>query len=878
MQTFTKLTVVAGISLCSLYTAPAFAQGGENLTLEEIVITGRKREESLQEVPISISVLSDSLILDAGIVSQNDLFELVPGIHYDEAIDRNSALPSVRGVQSNEVATNRTKVTAFIDGMPILGSQGSIQFGDVQQVEVYRGPQSASFGRSTFGGAINYITKDPSTEFEGSLSLDLNDYGRKILSGVFSGPLTDNIGYILNLSKEDSDALDDYVASDGTEYGTRGTEAISGKLVFNPSEAMEIEVALSRVETEDGPSVRYFISQDARDACFDGTVTAGMGGGVYGTGTVDCDWEQGVQIAAQNDRAALLIANGETDEDRLFLAEAQSLPADQVGGFDTRDRATVQIDYLFDNGSALQFSGMKSEENYIRGSDNSRRADDEINIALNTMTGFYDVITGGPMATLGIIMSDPTDIEETYAEVRWVSPSEERLRYVVGASYYDYSFTTTIYFGGYGAILQGQDAIDRYNALVGNDGVISSISNPRQIFDEAATNQGMFFNAAYDLTDRLTLTLEGRYQSDDTGGTDTTSGVSGSSTTNAFLPRLSFNYNLNDSTSFYGQLAKGNNPGGVNVGFFNPANIATLDNGIPDGLNSGTATATCDGSVAAQADASCNSFYVDYDSQAFVAFDEETLINLEFGMKGAAFDNRLQYAAAIYKMEWKDQAQSVNLDWDNPNPAAIGFENTTNRTFVNEGDLDMQGLEFEGTYQLNDNWRVRGTFSYLDATYADYCSVGVVGSGLDTDPNRVVAATSDRPYSCYDVSGLDVAEQPATSFSLSPSFSSDLDSGIRFNARADIRFEGEEYLDQVNVAQKKAVSTINLSAGVSSDSWTATLYVNNVLDEDYPADFGAGNDYSITTDTAGLGGNFQSNYIVTPRAPRTIGLRASYSF
>ena len=165
-----KKLLAAGISLCMLYSAPNFAQdaAGDAYSLEEIVVTARKREESLQEVPVSISVLGENLIADANILSQNDLFELVPGIYYDEGPDRNAAFPSVRGVQSNEIATNRTKVTAFIDGMPILGSQGALGFGNVAQVEVYRGPQSAAFGRSTFGGAINYVTRDPGEEFDGS--------------------------------------------------------------------------------------------------------------------------------------------------------------------------------------------------------------------------------------------------------------------------------------------------------------------------------------------------------------------------------------------------------------------------------------------------------------------------------------------------------------------------------------------------------------------------------------------------------------------------------------------------------------------------------------------------------------------------------------
>lgn len=860
-----KLLLAGGAVFSLLSPTASFAQSEDevNLLLEEIVVTGRKREESLQDVPISITVVGEGLIKDAGILTQRDLFELTPGIHYDEPIDRNSASPSVRGVQSNEVATNRTKVTQFIDGMPVLGSQGNIQFGDIQQVEVYRGPQSAAFGRSTFGGAINYITRDPSDEFGGNVNVDVDDYGKRILGASISGPINDQLGFMLSANVEDSDAPNEFVATDGIEYGTRSSESISGKLVFNPSDELSVDLSFSHVESDDGPRVAYFVSQEARDACFDGTTIVDMGAGVYASGEYNCDWEQGAQIASQHDRAAVLAAMGETNEDILFIAGAQSVPASEVGSFDEKDRLSLQVDYALDNGSLVQVSAFVGDEYYIRNTTTGNSGlgpnGEGLSIIDNTIVNplappgppaqFPYTVSADMGAAVGVIMSDPTEIEETYFETRWVSPSEDRLRFVVGASYYDYDFLTNLYFGGYGAILQGQSALDRYQALTGVD-----LSAPTQVFQETATNVGAFFNVTYDVNESLTVTAEGRYQADDAGGTDTTSGASGSIKTTAFLPRLSFNYSVDDDTSFYGQIARGNNPGGVNVGFFNPGNIANLD---------GPGQA-----------------FVSYNSDTFKYFEEEVLTNYEIGFKGTALDNRLQYAAAIFYMDWEDQAQSVNLSWADPTVIGPPQPFTGNRTFVNEGDLEMSGIELEGSYRFSDAFDLRFTASYLDAEYADYCDTSALGTRRDTDPSRVsLAAVSGRAFDCYDVSGLEVAEQPPLSFSLSPSYNGELGAtGLSWNARADIRHQSSQYLDTSNIAESPSVTTVNASFGIASDQWDVTLYVNNLTDDDTPLRFGFGTDYSITMDTLRLGPDFQSNYQITPRQERTIGLRASYRF
>ena len=171
---------------------------------------------------------------------------------------------------------------------------------------------------------------------------------------------------MINAEIEDSDSLSDYIASDGTEYNTRATDSISGKLVFNPNDALNIEMTFSHVEVADGPTASYFITEAARDACYanNGIINpAMMGGGLYVDGTWDCEWTQGPPLFAQNDRTIVLESafdnpayaaqfpqyqglTAQQQDDLLFLAQSHSVEGDYEGANDERDRFTLQLDYL----------------------------------------------------------------------------------------------------------------------------------------------------------------------------------------------------------------------------------------------------------------------------------------------------------------------------------------------------------------------------------------------------------------------------------------------------------------------------------------------------------------------------------------------------
>jgi len=157
MKFFLGTLITASLAFVSLSPTPVLAQGDSaDRILEEIIVTGRKRDELMTDVPVSISVISAETLAEQGILSPQDIFDATVGLTYDETSNgRNFTNPGVRGVQSELPVANLQKVNNFIDGMPMLGSAGSLSTFGLDAIEIYRGPQSAAFGRSTFVGAIN---------------------------------------------------------------------------------------------------------------------------------------------------------------------------------------------------------------------------------------------------------------------------------------------------------------------------------------------------------------------------------------------------------------------------------------------------------------------------------------------------------------------------------------------------------------------------------------------------------------------------------------------------------------------------------------------------------------------------------------------------
>jgi iron complex outermembrane receptor protein len=166
--------------------------------VEEIVVTAQKREQALQDVPISITAMTGSTLEKAGVTDVKGLARLAPSFKAQENFQPVSQSYRIRGIGSEpSIPTFEPEVGLFVDGvyMPRSGL-GVADLVDIARVEVLSGPQSTLYGKNVNAGVINVVTKAPSHEFEASASAQLADIdgGRNALSGRFAGSVSGPIG------------------------------------------------------------------------------------------------------------------------------------------------------------------------------------------------------------------------------------------------------------------------------------------------------------------------------------------------------------------------------------------------------------------------------------------------------------------------------------------------------------------------------------------------------------------------------------------------------------------------------------------------------------------------------------------------------------
>ena len=174
---------IAGAVLASLTPpCPAWAQQTEAAMLEEIVVTARKREESLQETPISITAFSADALRQANMIDLRDIGKYTPGMSFTSYGMGSSEAGAMflRGIgQSDHMVTTDPGVGLYIDGVYVGRNQGAaLDLLDLERVEVLRGPQGTLFGKNTIGGAVNVVSRKPSMENGGEVELTVGDDGR----------------------------------------------------------------------------------------------------------------------------------------------------------------------------------------------------------------------------------------------------------------------------------------------------------------------------------------------------------------------------------------------------------------------------------------------------------------------------------------------------------------------------------------------------------------------------------------------------------------------------------------------------------------------------------------------------------------------------
>ncbi|HSN70599.1 MAG TPA: TonB-dependent receptor plug domain-containing protein, partial [Steroidobacteraceae bacterium] len=207
--------------------------------IEEILVTARKVEESLQDAPVAVSAFTSATIEQRGITGVDDIARFTPGLSFSQAFGRNTDRPVVRG-QSNVLAGVQFGVESgtayFIDGVYYPGDIQALDFNSLERVEVVKGPQSALYGRNTYAGAINFITKDPTNELSGSVEATVAEFEEYEVSGSLSGALIDD-KLLARINLRHYEYGGEYRNTlTGDKVGQEETDSAALTLVWNASE------------------------------------------------------------------------------------------------------------------------------------------------------------------------------------------------------------------------------------------------------------------------------------------------------------------------------------------------------------------------------------------------------------------------------------------------------------------------------------------------------------------------------------------------------------------------------------------------------------------------------------------------------------------
>ena len=176
--------------------------------IEEIIVTAQKREENLQETPISVTAFSGEAIEALGFRQSVDITAQTPNfsVGYPNG-DTGVPAPFIRGVGLNDFGVlNQGPIAAYVDQTYISSNAAQIfQLLDVERVEVLRGPQGTLYGRNATGGAVNFVSRKPALEWDGWARAAMGSFESTKFEGALGGPLGENTAFRASVLKTDSD-------------------------------------------------------------------------------------------------------------------------------------------------------------------------------------------------------------------------------------------------------------------------------------------------------------------------------------------------------------------------------------------------------------------------------------------------------------------------------------------------------------------------------------------------------------------------------------------------------------------------------------------------------------------------------------------------
>ncbi len=544
--------------------------------LEEVVVSARKRNETLEDAPISVKAFTESEIRSAGISTPQDFVDLTPNVTLVQTQNAGNSFLNIRGV--SQARNSELSAAVLIDGVLMSNpTQFNQQLFDIEQIEVLRGPQGALYGRNAIGGAITINTKQPGDEFEGRVEAGVDSGPGYKVRGTVSGPLSDDIRFRLSGS---------YMDTDGFINNT-----------FLGEEADPVKDASARLrviwDVTDAFSADFRLSYSMLDTQ-----------ALY------------FRIAPEADDLLPVRVNNPGNNEREFISS--SLKLEWVG-----DAGTFTAITAYDDVNEV-LSG--DQFNFLPRAQSSFNSD--------PFGDFIKFLTGDPITDLS--QNQYLEIESISQEVRFASPEEKRLRWIAGA----YAIATDRYISTGNQIDRGFGVFDVEKDFRPSVFVDPTDPSPQlNILADGQDNfaWAVFGQLAYDVTDRIEASFSLRYDKDDrenttltpelynTSGLDLQFGDKRDESWDAWQPKFTLRYQPGDDLTLYADVSRGFRSGGFNqTGVGEAANqpgVGDLfDEQISDTYEIGAKGNFWDG----RASASVALYYTQFDGAYFFFFDPGT--------------------------------------------------------------------------------------------------------------------------------------------------------------------------------------------------------------------------------------------------------------
>jgi len=814
-RNFTYWFLLVAIALSPAYTAtPTLGQ-----ELEEIIVTARKRSESLQNVPIAVTAFTESQIESAGIRRPADFISKIPNVTIVDTANVGDTQVSIRGIVSTR--DSESTFAYVVDGVLITNPNGfNEELLDVAQIEVLKGPQGALYGRNAVAGAILVTTVEPGDEVEGRVRVGAGNNSSSNFSAILSGPLGESARGRIAASYRDTEGFYDNVF-EGVSHDVDYLEDLSvkGRLIFDVNDNFSLDFrggvsaveggainfnavfAIPQFELFFGPA--FFADVNAHNFIYSFNVP-----GENEQDTIEFsvkgDWALSnmdlTATLAYNDIDEFLLSDGTSasfygyeitpacQADRVALNNAPS--AGVPGGADRSD--------LF--GPFFAPFGVFPP--------NGGAAPD--------FTGVYGPYT--PTACDGYQYQERNQ-EDLSFELRLTSDEDQALRWIAGIYLLDIEREVVVTYGAdTGAGFLRQPYVDPTGP------------NPTDLmFHDIFDTQvfAAFGQLEYDMSDTFELALALRYDTEDREVTNQVPNVSASGLNlntlvggvpgpinpalvanpggipsrsrdfSQLQPKVSLSWRPNDRTNLYATYGVGFRSGG-----FNSLGSEALLSFWFNALGTGNPGDAVDAGLVIRDE-----------------YDKEVTDSYEIGGKFVLANNRLRINTAFFFNDIEDNQFFEFF------VGPFGLL----RVVTTIEELEISGFEIEFDAVLSDNFSIFGGLGLLD-------------SEIKQNLNRPLSVGNDAP------------QAPEETYNLGAQLSIPFGSSMEFGARLDWQHVGEMWFHTMqgeetptiwNVffgpgnnsnftkAKREAFDTIDLRLTLSGEQWDVAVWGRNIGDEEY---------------------------------------------